>query len=214
AVDFSVLQNQPKVPAEFVWPENDVTPSQGDLDVPIIDLRSFFHGDSATKDRTATAVRAACETHGTFLVINHGIDSDLTESAHEMAKWFFGLPMDVKLKAERSSGTIPGYSVAHAERFSANLVWNETFSFDFSEGPTPVVEEFVRSKLGQDFEEMGKLYQKYCESMNRLSLDLMELMGTSLGLKDEKYYRKFFEDGCAIFRCNYYPPCKQPDRAL
>ncbi|XP_010559023.1 PREDICTED: gibberellin 20 oxidase 5-like [Tarenaya hassleriana] len=50
--------------------------------------------------------------------------------------------------------------------------------------------------------------------MNRLSLDLMELMGTSLGLKDEKYYRKFFEDGCAIFRCNYYPPCKQPDRAL
>lgn len=50
--------------------------------------------------------------------------------------------------------------------------------------------------------------------MNGLTMELMELLGISMGLKDRTYYRRFFEDGSAIFRCNYYPPCKQPEKAL
>lgn len=35
-----------------------------------------------------------------------------------------------------------------------------------------------------------------------------------MGLSEQTYFRRFFEDGNAIFRCNYYPPCKQPEKAL
>ncbi|XP_010532404.1 PREDICTED: gibberellin 20 oxidase 5-like [Tarenaya hassleriana] len=212
--NFSHLQNKQNVPAEFIWPENDVIPSQGDLIVPIIDLQGFFSGDSATRERMAAEVRVACEEVGVFQVVNHGLESGLPEAALEITNRFFGLPMDVKTKAARVPGDFQGYTAAHAERFS-NLLWSETLSFRFTDvGPTPVVEDFMRSKLGQDFEEIGKLYQRYCESMKRLAQELMELMGASLGIEDEKYYRRFVADSTGIFRVNYYPPCKQPDRTL
>lgn len=60
----------------------------------------------------------------------------------------------------------------------------------------------------------SQVFQEFCEAMNRLNLELMELLGISMGLKDRTYFRRFFVDGNAIFRCNYYPPCKQPEKAL
>ncbi|XP_065882059.1 gibberellin 20 oxidase 2-like, partial [Euphorbia lathyris] len=41
----------------------------------------------------------------------------------------------------------------------------------------------------------------------------MEILGISLGV-DRLDYRKFFEDGTSLLRCNYYPPCQEPDLTL
>lgn len=49
--------------------------------------------------------------------------------------------------------------------------------------------------------------------MKDLSLVLMELLAISLGV-DRLHYRKFFEDGSSIMRCNYYPPCQEPGLAF
>ena len=57
------------------------------------------------------------------------------------------------------------------------------------------------------------VYKRYCEEMMRLSLAIMELLAISLGV-ERKHYRKFFEDARSIMRCNYYPPCMQPNLAL
>jgi gibberellin-44 dioxygenase len=54
------------------------------------------------------------------------------------------------------------------------------------------------------------VYQKYCQAMIELSLTVMELLAISLGVKRE-YYRDFFKDANSIMRCNYYPPCQQPE---
>lgn len=43
--------------------------------------------------------------------------------------------------------------------------------------------------------------------MNELALVIMELLAISLGI-DRLHYRRFFQDGDSIMRCNYYPPCK------
>lgn len=51
------------------------------------------------------------------------------------------------------------------------------------------------------------VYQRYCEEMTRIGLMIMELLAISLGVERE-HYRKFFEDGRSIMRCNYYPPCE------
>ncbi|KAM6560676.1 hypothetical protein CsatA_029915 [Cannabis sativa] len=50
-------------------------------------------------------------------------------------------------------------------------------------------------------------------AMMKLCLEIMELLAISLGI-DRMEYRKFFEDGRSIMRCNYYPPCMQPNLAL
>lgn len=49
--------------------------------------------------------------------------------------------------------------------------------------------------------------------MNNLSLNVMEILGTSLGV-GPAYFREFFEGNESIMRLNYYPPCQKPDLAL
>lgn len=41
----------------------------------------------------------------------------------------------------------------------------------------------------------------------------MELLAISLGV-ERLHYRKFFEDGRSIMRCNYYPPCENAGLTL
>ncbi|BAS75581.1 Os01g0883800, partial [Oryza sativa Japonica Group] len=53
----------------------------------------------------------------------------------------------------------------------------------------------------------------YCEEMKELSLTIMELLELSLGV-ERGYYREFFADSSSIMRCNYYPPCPEPERTL
>jgi gibberellin 20-oxidase len=49
--------------------------------------------------------------------------------------------------------------------------------------------------------------------MKELSLTIMELLAISLGI-DRSHYRRFFEDGDSIMRCNYYPPCNSSSVTL
>ncbi|KAL1206963.1 Gibberellin 20 oxidase 5 [Cardamine amara subsp. amara] len=212
--NFSLLRSQKNVPAEFFWPEKDVTPSKGDLDLPIIDLSGFLNGDESKTQIAAKAVREACMAHGTFLVINHGFKSGLAEKALKSSSFFFELSKDEKLKAYRIPGSISGYTAGHSQRFSSNLPWNETLTLAYKKGPSQVVEEFLTSRLGDNQQNIGQVFQEFCDAMNGLTMELMELLGISMGLKDTNYYRRFFEDGNAIFRCNYYPPCKEPEKAL
>lgn len=49
--------------------------------------------------------------------------------------------------------------------------------------------------------------------MSKLSLDIMELLGMSLGI-DRSHFRDFFKENDSIMRLNYYPPCQKPDLTL
>lgn len=57
------------------------------------------------------------------------------------------------------------------------------------------------------------MYQEYCEAMSRLSLEIMEVLGLSLGVGPE-HYRRFFEGNDSTMRLNYYPPCQRPELTL
>lgn len=58
-----------------------------------------------------------------------------------------------------------------------------------------------------------RVYQEYCEAMSTLSLEIMELLGMSLGV-GRKYFREYFEGHDSIMRLNYYPLCQKPDLTL
>ncbi|KAJ6419337.1 hypothetical protein OIU84_029446 [Salix udensis] len=121
----------------------------------------------------------------------------------------FKLPLDRKLSVRRKPGDVSGYSGAHAHRYSSKLPWKETFSFGYhgdDHDSVPLVVDYFKSVLGKDFEHTGWVYQSYCEAMKKVSLVIFELLAISLGV-DRLNYRKFFEDGSSIMRCNYYPPC-------
>ncbi|KAK4772410.1 hypothetical protein SAY86_014185 [Trapa natans] len=212
--DSSLLQDQQTLPKEFLWPNNDLTRSEQqleDLNEPIVDLGGFVSGDVSAAARAAELVRAACLSHGFFQVTNHGVCPELIEAAYREVDRIFELPISRKLSMRRKPGGVIGYSGAHADRYSAKLPWKETFSFRFSGADNvkekPTVVEYFKSVLGEDFQYSGRVYQRYCEAMKELSLMIMELLAMSLGV-DRFHLREFFEDSSSIMRCNLYPPCR------
>ncbi|XP_042478664.1 gibberellin 20 oxidase 2-like [Macadamia integrifolia] len=212
--DSSLLRKQPKIPREFHWPHRDLGYAQEELKEPLIDLQGFFLGDQVQTKQATELIRDACVNHGFFQVINHGVDANLIRAAHDHLNAFFNLPTTQKLKARRMPGSMWGYSGAHADRFSSKLPWKETLSFGYHENAyQPIVLNYFTSLLGEDFEEAGLVYQRYCEAMKELSLVIMELLAISLGI-DRLHYRRFFQDSSSIMRCNYYPPCQEPGRTL
>ncbi|KAG2602387.1 gibberellin 20 oxidase 2-like [Panicum virgatum] len=211
------LGREPKIPAPFVWPQDDARPAAAAaLDVPVVDVGVLRNGggDRAALRRAAAQVAKACATHGFFQVCGHGVDAALARAALDGASDFFRLPLAEKQRARRVPGTVSGYTSAHADRFASKLPWKETLSFGFHNGAaSPVVVDYFAGTLGRDFEAMGRVYQRYCEEMKALSLTIMELLEVSLGV-ERGYYRDFFADSRSIMRCNYYPPCPEPERTL
>ncbi|KAJ4727067.1 putative Gibberellin 20-oxidase [Melia azedarach] len=214
--DASHLQFESSIPSEFIWPDHEKPSLEPqELVIPPIDLRSFLSGDPLAIAKTTQLVNEACRKHGFFLVVNHGIDSKLITKAHEYMDFFFGMPLSEKQKAQRKLGEHCGYASSFTGRFSSKLPWKETFSFRYCTDAesSDIVDKYIVSKMGEDFRQFGELYQEYCEAMSKLSLETMELFGTSLGV-DREYFREFFKDNDSIMRLNYYPPCQKPDLAL
>ncbi|KAJ9177836.1 hypothetical protein P3X46_013004 [Hevea brasiliensis] len=213
--DSSVLQKQPNLPTEFIWQHGDlVSDQQDELNEPLIDLNGFLKGDEVETAHAAQLIGAACLNHGFFQVTNHGVDASLIRAAHQEIGTIFKLPLDKKLSVRRQPGGVSGYSCAHADRFSSKLPWKETFSFGYHGNDShPIVVDYFKHFLGEDFQPTGWVYQRYCEEMRRLSLQIFELLAVSLGV-DRFHYRRFFEDGSSIMRCNNYPPCNNSGLTL
>ncbi|KAF5765784.1 putative ent-kaurene synthase [Helianthus annuus] len=215
--DALVLQHETNMPQQFIWPDHEKPNSQKskELDVPTLDLGGFLSGHSGSVKEACRLVGEACENHGFFLVVNHGVDASLISDAQRYMDLFFELPLSKKLRAQRKVGESCGYASSFTERFSSKLPWKETLSFHFSaeENSYDIVEEYFKSRMGEEFVQLGKVYQDYCNAMSRLSLGIMELLGMSLGVS-RSHFKEFFKDNNSIMRLNYYPPCQKPDLTL
>ncbi|XP_020589787.1 gibberellin 20 oxidase 1-D-like [Phalaenopsis equestris] len=212
--DAAVLSQQQNIPAQFIWPEGEKpTPDASEeLPVPLIDLAGFLSGQPESAAEVAFLVREACSSHGFFQVINHGIQPKLLDDAHRSIESFFSMPLHEKQRAQRKPGESCGYASSFTGRFSSKLPWKETLSFRFSPFSSVVLDYFANS-LGEDFRHFGEVYQDYCEAMSKLSLEIMEVLGMSLGV-GKAHFRDFFHSNESIMRLNYYPPCQKPELTL
>lgn len=211
--DTSLLKDEHNIPAPFIWPDDEKPCSKTppELVVPPIDLGGFLSGDPAAVSKATRLANEACQKHGFFLVVNHGISSELLAKAHEAMDHFFRKPFSQKQRALRKHGDHCGYSSSFIGRFTTKLPWKETLSFRYSadDKASNMVENYILNLMGTEFQEFGRVYQDYCKAISNLSLRIMELLGMSLGV-GRNYFRDFFEESDSIMRLNYYPPCKKP----
>ncbi|XP_043712158.1 gibberellin 20 oxidase 1-D-like [Telopea speciosissima] len=215
--DAAVLRHQPNIPIQFIWPDEDKPSAEArELSVPLINLGGFLSGDPVAAMEASKQVGEACEKHGFFLVVNHGVDGQLVADAHSYMDFLFDMPLHEKQRAQRKPGEHTGYASSFTGRFSSKLPWKETLSFRYSadiQSTNITVEDYFLNVLGERFRQFGKVYQEYCEAMNKLSLGIMELLGMSLGV-GRAHFRQFFEGNDSIMRLNYYPPCQKPHLTL
>ncbi|KAF3971981.1 hypothetical protein ACB098_06G197800 [Castanea mollissima] len=214
--DSSVLQYESNIPSHFIWPDHEKPCAElPELLVPPIDLKAFLSGDPLAVSNASRLVNEACKKHGFFLVTNHGVDSSLLLKAHEYMDNFFGMQLSEKQRAQRKNGEHCGYASSFTGRFSSKLPWKETLSFQYcdTDHSSKIVQDYLLNVMGEDFKQFGRVYQEYCEVMSTLSLEIMELLGMSLGV-GRKYFREYFEGHDSIMRLNYYPLCQKPDLTL
>ncbi|KAJ0463631.1 putative ent-kaurene synthase, Gibberellin-44 dioxygenase [Helianthus annuus] len=224
--DASVIQHETNIPQHFIWPDHEKPNSQKskELEVPVLDLGDFLSGHSSSVKEVSSLINEACETHGFFLVVNHGVDANLISEAHQCMDLFFKLPLSEKQRVQRKVGESYGYASSFTGRFFSKLPWKETLSFRFSteENSSNIVKDYFMNTMGEEFEKIGyakrfdyhrKVYQEYCDAMSRLSLRIMELLGMSLGV-NRGHFKEFFEENDSVMRLNYYPPCQKPDLTL
>jgi gibberellin-44 dioxygenase len=153
--DASRLSYRTDIPQQFIWPEDESpTPdAAAELYVPLIDL-------SGDPGEVVRQVGAACELHGFFQVVNHGIEQELLAEAHRCMDTFFTLPLPEKQRAQRLQGESCGYASSFTGRFASKLPWKETLSFRSSStfrGGGGVVDYFVE-KLGEEHRHHGYIY--------------------------------------------------------
>ncbi|OIW04785.1 hypothetical protein TanjilG_11087 [Lupinus angustifolius] len=211
----SSMQYQPNIPSQFIWPDHEKPClTSPELEVPAIDLKVFLSGNPQAISSACSQVHEACKKHGFFHIVNHGVDGKLKSQALNLLDDFFSMQLSKKQRAQRKVGELCGYANSFIGRFSSKLPWKETLSFRYcADHSSKTVEEYFVNVMGEDFKQLGIVYQNYCEAMSNLSLVIMELLGMSLGV-GRKYFREFFEGNESILRLNYYPPCQKPDLAL
>ncbi|XP_071713730.1 gibberellin 20 oxidase 3-like [Rutidosis leptorrhynchoides] len=207
-------QTHDHFPKQFIWPKDHQSSCTEELNERIIDLKGFLQRDKDATLHAANLVKESCLKHGFFQVVNHGIDPELLMLAEKHGRAFFELPITEKLKCQKKNGSIVGYVTAHVDRFAAKLPWKELVSFEHHEnGPERVVEEYFNATLGSHYKETGLIFQKVCESMRKLALELLELLEISLDVHNgiNSYYKQLYDDCVSLVRCNNYPRCDKPE---
>lgn len=156
--DASVLRHQLLLPKQFIWPDEEKPCLNApELQVPLVDLGGFLSGDPLAAMEASRLVGEACQKHGFFLVVNHGIDAKLISDAHRFMDDFFELPLSQKQRAQRKTGEHCGYASSFTGRFSSKLPWKETLSFQFSadQSSPNLVKDYLCNTMGTEFEQFG-----------------------------------------------------------
>nr|XP_043615947.1 gibberellin 20 oxidase 3-like [Erigeron canadensis] len=208
-----VQETHDKFPTQFIWPKDPSSENATEvLNECVIDLKGFMEHDKEATLHAANLIKESSVKHGFFQVVNHGVDPALLVLADEHGRAFFKLPIAEKLKCKKKDGSMVGFVSAHSGRFSEKLPWKELLSFEYHENDdNEVVAEYFNSTLGSEYKETGLVYQKFCQSMKNLALNLLELLEISLGVDSHNYYKQLYEDSVSLVRCNHYPKCSKPE---
>nr|KJB09888.1 hypothetical protein B456_001G172900 [Gossypium raimondii] len=183
----SVIQDKPMLPPTAAVAKNEHRPLA--FDASILGSESnipsqFIWPDDDKPCLDDPELVIPAIDFGAFLLGDSLAVSKAAEAVNEACKKH-GLQLSEKQKAKRKVGESYGYASSFVGRFYSKLPWKETL----------------------------RLYQEYCEARNKVSQEIMGLLGISLGL-DQAYFKDFFEQNDSILRLNHYSPCQKPELTL
>ena len=167
--------------------------------VPVIDLR-----DPA--EMVVGRVGAACREWGFFQIVGHGVPADLTEAVLRAAKTFFARPREEKRRCLRSRDNPWGYydrELTKEQRdrkeifdIGPDATLQDLPSDDPFAGATPWPEQPAN---------FPDVMERWAAQMNRLSGQLIGMIGASLTGEAETLRRAFEPSHTSYLRLNYYP---------
>ncbi|KAM6588278.1 hypothetical protein CsatA_010883 [Cannabis sativa] len=195
------------VPSNYVRPISD-RPNLAALDtsaahsIPLIDLQDL-HGPNHSK--VIQQIGQACQLDGFFQVKNHGIAEEVVETMLSIAKEFFQMPEDERLKIYSND---PTKTTRLSTSFNVNTEKVSNWR-DFLRLHCHPLQDYV-NEWPSNPPSFREDVAKYCTSVRGLVLRLLGAISESLGLKRESIENSLGKHGQHM-ALNYYPPCPEPE---
>jgi isopenicillin N synthase-like dioxygenase len=184
--------------------------------IPVIDFGPCFAGAPGALEAAAAELRAALETIGFFVMVNHGVASSLIERTFDEARRFHDQPADRKLALrmnEHNNGymTLGRYAVWTSD-VNANDQpdLNEAF---FCKRERRAGDPLLRSgrrfvgpnRWPEDLPGFRQRVLAYTDAMDALSGRVLPVCAVALGLAPDAFDAAFAESQFS-FRLTHYPP--------
>ncbi|XP_009115799.1 naringenin,2-oxoglutarate 3-dioxygenase [Brassica rapa] len=204
------LAGETKLNSKFVRDEDErpkVAYNEFSTEIPVISLAGI-DDVGGKRGEICRQIVEACENWGVFQVVDHGVDTSLVADMTRLARDFFALPPEEKLKFDMSGGKKGGFIVSSHLQGESVQDWREIVTYfsypvrnrDYSRWPTKP-------------EGWVKVTEEYSERLMGLACKLLEVLSEAMGLEKEALTNACVDMDQKIV-VNYYPKCPQPDLTL
>ncbi|MBY6144811.1 hypothetical protein KUW09_12205 [Mameliella alba] len=181
--------------------------------IPVIDLADSFSDDLDKRKAVAHEIHKACRDTGFFYIKNHGIAAELTDKHLDVARQFFELPLQEKMKSDGTNAeSMRGYEPMGLQ------VLDEGTPQDLKEGFQMGIEvtedhRWYKAGMGKTAiniwpdqpEGFREHFENYSAGMIELARHLMRMIALSLEL-DEDYFDTDMMTPMLETRILHYPP--------
>jgi isopenicillin N synthase-like dioxygenase len=196
---------------------------ESSFSVPTIDIAPYLQDpSSAAAEDVIEEVRAACTGTGFFSLIGHGLSRDLQEQVFKGAEQLFSLPMEEKMKLDKSrsvGASNRGYELIGGQGLQADTLPDLKEGFYVGQ-EIPASDPRVQNNaflMGPNLWPPSELVPenvfrepmtRYYSSMHALSLKVLEIVQKGMGYEDiEDVFEEFTaNDAVASIRLLHYPP--------
>nr|BBG28366.1 flavanone 3-hydroxylase [Cymbidium hybrid cultivar] len=178
--------------------------------IPVISLQGIDEegGDGSRRLEIRRRIVEACEGWGIFQVVDHGVDAGLIADMTRLAREFFELPPEDKLRFDMSGGKKGGFIVSSHLQGEVVQDWREIVTYfsypirtrDYSRWPDKP-------------EGWRAVVEEYSTKLMELACSLLGLLSEAMGL-DREALTQACVDMDQKLVVNFYPKCPQPDLTL
>lgn len=170
--------------------------------IPLVDLKDL---NGSARDTVLRNINHACQHHGFFQIVNHGVHETVIQRMLEVAKEFYTMPAEHRAHLYSED---PSRVVRLSTSF--NIQKEEFFNWrDYLRHHCYPLEDYI------DFwptkpSSYREVASKYCTEIREMILRLLEVLSEILGLEPDFLNRALGKHGQHM-AVNYYPRCPNPE---
>ncbi|KAI8548941.1 hypothetical protein RHMOL_Rhmol07G0312600 [Rhododendron molle] len=206
----TALAGEKTLQTKFVRDEDErpkVAYNEFSSEIPVISLAGIDEVEGRRSEICRKIVEA-CEDWGIFQVVDHGVDAGLISEMTGLAREFFALPPEEKLRFDMSGGKKGGFIVSSHLQGEAVQDWREIVTY-FS---YPIrARDYSRWPDKPD--GWRAVTESYSENLMGLACKLLGVLSEAMGLETEALTNACVDMDQKVV-VNFYPKCPQPDLTL
>ena len=183
------------------------------MSIDVVSLAGWFGDDPGERARVAAEVDASLRTAGFVVIVDHGVDLELTAQLRAALNRFFDLDDTTKELGRvgelGDTGWVPYGLEANGYIFGEDTPPDMKESLVFSMIDFPGHGETRPNYWPEAVPELRALVTEYFVQVEALNLELLRLLGVALELEDPELLVTLGDAAPSTFNANWYPPLER-----